>query len=288
MYLKIPKNTIERMEIVQTGCKLSLSQVVSKYKPDIAFNGGLYDMDTGELCPIPLRVNGKTLATSKDGYWMMAWNTGSDLCMIHSKDMAKWKYAITCAPFLKDGANTYFNPDGGMYWVRGRTAFGDDKTNAHIFVTTDTNGATSPYKLRSSMKSNGALNAIMLDSGGSSQLYDRGKYYQAEKRKVANWILIYLKKETTSTTPTTPTATNQTTKTCPYKEPTTLIKNGSRGEGAKWVQWHLNAVLNAGLVVDGIFGAKSVAALKTFQKANKLVVDGLCGVKSREVLKKSV
>ena len=284
MYLKIPKQSITRMEIVQTDCKMSLAQVVAKYKPKYAFNGGLYDMDTGELCPIPLRVNGKTLATSKDGYWMMAWNKGPDLCMIHSRDMEKWKYAIACAAMLKDGAHTIFKPDGGMNWVRGRTGFGDDRDNAHVVVTTDTNGAMSPATLRRTMQSNGAQNAIMLDSGGSSQLYANGKYYQAEKRKVANWVLIWTEEEKEDK-PSTSTATK---KKCPYVEPTSNVKNGTRGNGAKWTQWHLNEVSKAGLVVDGIFGTKSVAALKNFQRSNGLVADGICGKLSRAKLKEKL
>lgn len=70
----------------------------------------------------------------------------------------------------------------------------------------------------------------------------------------------------------------------PYVEPITTVKNGTRGNGAKWVQWELNR-RGYGLVVDGIFGAKSVAALKDFQKKSGLVVDGLCGIKSRGALK---
>lgn len=70
----------------------------------------------------------------------------------------------------------------------------------------------------------------------------------------------------------------------PFKEPLVTIKNGSRGDGAKWVQWELNRH-GASLVVDGIFGTKSVTALKLFQERSGLVVDGLCGVKTRKALK---
>jgi hypothetical protein len=90
------------MEIIITDRKLSLAQVIEKYKCNYAINGGLYDMKTGELCDIPLRVGGITMATSPCGYWMLAWNTGSDIKMIHSKDMSKYKYAIACATMLKD------------------------------------------------------------------------------------------------------------------------------------------------------------------------------------------
>ena len=180
MYVKIPKAKIARMEIVVTDCKMSLAQVVEKYQCKYAINGGLYDMRTGRLCAIPLRSKGKTLATSPYGYWMMAWNTGSDLCMIHSKDMEKWQNAIACATMLKDGANTTFNYDAAQGGTRGRTGFGDNANEVILYVTTDSNSPMKPEKLRENMRNIGAKNAIMLDCGGSSQMYNNGTYLQAE------------------------------------------------------------------------------------------------------------
>lgn len=70
----------------------------------------------------------------------------------------------------------------------------------------------------------------------------------------------------------------------PYNEPTLLVKTGARGNDAKWVQWELNQS-GASLVVDGIFGTKSVTALKNFQKSRGLVADGICGPATRKALK---
>lgn len=55
------------------------------------------------------------------------------------------------------------------------------------------------------------------------------------------------------------------------------IRNGSQGQDVRTLQTMLNAVMNAGLSVDGICGAKTVAAVKNFQKAYALSVDGVCG-----------
>ena len=196
MYVKIPKEKIARMEIVKTDCKMTLSQVVAKYKCHYVINGGLYDMKTGIVSKIPLRIDGKTIATSSDTYWMMAWNVGPDICMIHSTEMCKWKYAVACSTMLKDGSNTIFKYTAEQGGIRGRTGFGDDDTYVHLCVTTDTNGPISPTGLRTTMKSNGCKNGLMMDAGGSSQLYALGKYYQAEKRKVSYWICIWLKDST--------------------------------------------------------------------------------------------
>lgn len=55
------------------------------------------------------------------------------------------------------------------------------------------------------------------------------------------------------------------------------IKNGSQGADVKTLQTALNAKGGYGLSVDGIFGAKTEAAVRDFQKKNKLGVDGIVG-----------
>ena len=56
--------------------------------------------------------------------------------------------------------------------------------------------------------------------------------------------------------------------------PGTLLKNGSKGVNVKLIQKALK------VSVDGIFGAKTESAVKTFQKKNNLVADGLIGSKT--------
>ena len=281
MYVKIPKKDIERVKIVKTDCKLTLAQVVAKYKPDYAINGGLYSMKTGRVSKIPLRIDGKTIATSKDGYWMLGWNEGPDIRRIHSNAMDHWKYALACTTMLKDGINTIFNFTAAQGGIRGRTGIGVDPDNLHLFVTTDTNGAISPYALRDKMKESGAKDAIMLDSGGSSQMYALGKYYQAEKRAVSYWICVWLKKSSVSTPP-------KPDSQCPFKEPTRTVGIGASGESAKWVQWHLRASVAPELPVDGTFYTLTRNAVIEFQKKYGLVADGLVGVATRTKMKEVV
>lgn len=283
MYVKIPRNTITRMEIVMTDCKLTLQQVVQKTGCTYAINGGLYDMKTGDPNDIPLRVAGKTVATSSNGYWMLAWNSGSDMKMIHSRDMTQYKWAIACATMLKDGKETYFIYTSAQDGKRGRTGFGGDKDNVILYCTTDKQSPMTPEQLRTNMKSIGALDAIMLDCGGSSQMYNKGTYLQAERRKVSYWICVW----------TTPIINNSIIpikqKQCPFHEPVVNLRQGSRGEGVKWLQWHLNTILGRkALVEDGIFGSGTRGALVSFQKSafkNAKDWDGICGVKTREQLK---
>lgn len=51
----------------------------------------------------------------------------------------------------------------------------------------------------------------------------------------------------------------------------------TRGNCVKKLQWDLNKIQSAGLVIDGVFGPKTYEALRTFQRNKGLVVDGVCG-----------
>lgn len=64
-----------------------------------------------------------------------------------------------------------------------------------------------------------------------------------------------------------------------YHKPSGNIKEGSRGEGVKWLQTMLN-VKGYFLKVDGIAGARTIAAVKDFQKKSGLVADGIAGRKT--------
>lgn len=281
MYVKIPRQSIKRMEIVMTDCKMTLDQVVKKYGCTYAINGGLYNMKTGKVNDIPLRVNGQTAATSKYGYWMLAWNNGPDMKMIHSKDMEQYKWAIACGTMLKDGQQTSFPYSAAQGGNRGRTGFGDDKNNVILYCTTDKKNPMTPEELRAEMQKIGALDAIMLDSGGSSQMYNNGTYLWAEHRKVANWICVWTTESENKITPIEQIK-------CPFQEPTENIKYGSRGNGVKWVQWHLNKAFGNRLVVDGICGTTTKNYIIQYQKIRKLAPDGICGKATRKALKQGV
>ena len=56
-----------------------------------------------------------------------------------------------------------------------------------------------------------------------------------------------------------------------------ILRRGSQGKDVKYLQELLNAVNLSSLKVDGIFGMRTEAAVKEFQKKNGLVVDGIVG-----------
>ena len=69
----------------------------------------------------------------------------------------------------------------------------------------------------------------------------------------------------------------------PHTYPIVMLSKSTKGHAdmVKWVQWALNAKNAAQLVVDGIWGAKTTAAVKAFQKAKGLAADGIVGEKTR-------
>ncbi len=85
---------------------------------------------------------------------------------------------------------------------------------------------------------------------------------------------------------TAPTNAAITPESNPYKEPTTNIRRGTRGEGAKWVQWCLwrfGLLDKAG--IDGVIGSESEFAILTAQKRLGLQVDGIVGEITRKTFK---
>jgi peptidoglycan hydrolase-like protein with peptidoglycan-binding domain len=56
-----------------------------------------------------------------------------------------------------------------------------------------------------------------------------------------------------------------------------VVKQGARGERVRAIQLLLRQQGGRGIIVDGTFGNDTAAAVKTFQRAKRLVVDGHVG-----------
>ena len=65
---------------------------------------------------------------------------------------------------------------------------------------------------------------------------------------------------------------------------TVTLKNGSKGEPVKELQRVLNKILKMNLAVDGKLGPKTIATIKTWQKAHGLKADGLVGPKTKAAM----
>lgn len=123
-----------------------------------------------------------------------------------------------------------------------------------------------------------ACTNVKNDGYATSPTYTQTLISCIEKYKLYEWD-----KEVDGSINIAPSTTTNTVKTGEIKVNTSIVKNGTRGQIAKSVQALLN-VHGAGLTVDGIFGPKSVAALKTYQISQNLVADGICGEKTWDKL----
>lgn len=268
MYCKIPLKDITKIAIVVTNCKKSIAEIKKEQGCQYIINGGLYSFSNHKpFCK--LKVNNKILAEDKYGYWMYCWDTGNDIKMVHSNDMYKYKNGIAVVALLKDNKHTILTYDAALGGRRGRSAIGLNNNDLILYCTPDgTKEAETPEVLRNSLERLGCLSAIMLDSGGSSSCDFNGKKV-ASARKVHNYICVW---------------TNESIKN-PYSIPLFTVKEGSHGNGVRWVQWWLQQKgYNCG-GIDGAFGKMVKNAVMKFQKNNNLTVDGIVGKQTREKLK---
>ena len=241
---------------------------------DVIINGGLYDMNTYTPdCWL------KADDLIRHGWQYSAFGYGWDkdtLVMDTSANVDHYRNFINCVEIVQNGKPTdpliYDKAIGGK---RGRTAIGT-RSNGEVVVwcTSDGAYALTPEQLRAEMLNLGCKDALMLDGGASSHcITPIGTVPPSKSRPfVYDYIAIWTKPV-------------ENKPVCPYTEPTRIIRWGSMGEGAKWVQWQLtrNGIFCA---VDGLFFGGSVSALKEFQAAHGLTADGVCGPLTREALKK--
>ena len=265
MYVKIPLNEIKKIGVIQTNCKKTMIQVKKEYGCQYIINGGVYNFSTHEPC-CKLRADGITYADDRYGYWMFAWNRGSDIKLIHSNNMENYLNGIACVAMIKDGKNVTLSYNADMGGARARTAIGLDNNGNLVMYCNKVNKTIE--QTREIMRAYGCVDALNLDGGGSSQCnFDGNKLIST--RKVANWIGVWVEQSIKN----------------PYIEPIGLVRYGSRGNAVRWVQWALNNKdYNCGKV-DGIFGKGTKLAVMLIQKDNGLVVDGIVGERTKEVLR---
>ncbi len=72
----------------------------------------------------------------------------------------------------------------------------------------------------------------------------------------------------------------------PYQMPNYDLSYGATGDGVRWLQWYLNRLgyLDTPQEIDGIFGAKTQAALEAFQRDAGIRADGIAGRVTRAAL----
>lgn len=270
IYLNTSRKTKEQVQ-TETGCAAIM-------------NGGLYDMS--KWAPVAqLKANGKQYVNENWGInYGLAWNGNCGNLTI-AKDMAKFDNYLGCVGLVYDSNAVKLNYPKEMDGVRPRTAIGV-MPDGKLWMYINKPGLT-PAKLQQIALASGCKSAIMLDGGASTQaIFPDGVVSSDTRPVVQNYICVWIGEEKQDAPKPTPEKV-----VCPYAEPTTTIKTGSVGDGARWVQWMLVKALNITdpKFVDGIFLSESVAALYKFQaKYPECGVDKKCGPKTRAKLKEVV
>ena len=185
---------ISKASIYINSGKKSLAAIKKETGCDVVINGGLYNMSTFKpLCH--LKADGTVYATDQYKYWGFGWNKADTKLQMVNDYEALDNY-ICCSALVKDGKATSMFFDAAQGGRRGRTAIGtmpDGKVV--IFCSKDgTVDAKTPASLQKYCLAHGWQNAVMLDSGGSSQcITPEGNIYST--RKVQNVLCFWLKQE---------------------------------------------------------------------------------------------
>ena len=261
----VPLSRIARIQVYVNSRRRTLTQIMRETGADYGINGTLYNMRTLAV-NCHLKADGKVLAAPAYTVAGYAWDQGPDIRMDMLPNSAR-NY-IACTPLIVSGkALSKLTYDPGQGGKRGRSAIGIKGDRLALYCSRDGSAAArTPEALRDDLARAGWTSAVMLDSGGSSQCDFAGQRITSSRRG-QHYILVYLKRDG-----------------CPYPEPTALVRQGSSGSGARWVQWQLQRH-GGDLAVDGAFGAESDRTLRAFQKAHGLAADGICGPATRAALK---
>lgn len=261
-----------KIGIYINSSRKSASAIKKEIGCDILINGGLFDMRT--FTPnCWLKANGTVWHQEAWSDFGLGWDSVKPV-MDSSANIGKYKNFISCVALMRGGVALPLSYPAALGGVRGRSAVGVRADGVVVVYCSadNTADACTPERLQGIMREQGCTDALMLDGGASSQCITPSGTISSQ-RIVHNFIAIWTG------------AVNDKPADCPYAEPKANIRWGSIGQGAKWTQWQLNRH-GAALTVDGIFGSKSISALRSFQSAHGLVADGICGKLTREELKK--
>lgn len=228
-------------------------------KPEFVINGGFFALNTGN--PVfDFKDEGKVKAAEKNRMGL-----GVNNGVMSWGYMQDFQDFISGYPYLVHNgiklSPTYAKEIDGRH---PRTAIGyDDKFYYLVLVDGRTllNRGMTLSELADLFVKLKVSHAVNLDGGGSTRGLQWGSVINqpTENRAVDNVICAYRRDG------------QQPTKTYP------TLKKGSKGDEVKTLQTLLNAKgFNCG-TADGVFGAKTVSAVKAFQKANGLTADGIVG-----------
>lgn len=260
-----------RLYVTDKKNKLTASQVRKRTGADVVINGTLFDSNRW-VPNCDVKADGKVLNDDKYSYRGLGWNSGEgSFHVVTSGEMKNYDNFLSCVLLVWNGVAYPYHADAAVSRKSGRTVLlglKDGSTVLRCFP--DGPLSKTPKELQTALLGEfpGIVWALMLDGGGSVQLSQEGDEYIYSTRRVQNYLCFWRRKEDG----------------CPYPEPTALVRQGSSGNGARWVQWQLQRH-GGDLAVDGSFGAESARTLRAFQEVYGLETDGICGPAARKQLK---
>ena len=237
---------------INTG-KKTLSQIKAETGADYIINGGSFDNLSTPNCQ--LKANGKVYVNDGYRYWGYAWNDASDfgMCVVPCE---KQNY-IALIDLLRDGHDGDMDVRPAYDGCRQRTAIGT-RADGSIVLYCTLSGRW-PAEVKNEMAAAGCMDAVMLDSGLSSQCNFNGWVLEGG-RKCHNFLLFW----------TDESGNNEGGDTV------AVLKKGSQGTAVKNLQNQL-ILCGANITADGDFGNKTDAAVKSFQRDMQLTADGIVG-----------
>lgn len=260
-----------QLYVTKKNAKKTASQVRKLTGADVVINASLYDANKW-VPNCDVKADGKVLNDDKYTYRGLGWNSGEGAFhVVTSAEMRSYDNFLSCVLLIWNGVAYPYHADAAVSRRGGRTVIiglKDGTTVLRCFP--DGKLGKTPAELQAAiLREFPAVSwALMLDGGGSVQLSQEGDEYIYSTRRVHNYLCFWRRKEDG----------------CPYPEPTALVRQGSSGNGARWVQWQLQRH-GGDLAVDGSFGAESARTLRAFQEVYGLETDGICGPAARKQLK---
>ena len=260
-----------QLYVTDKKSKLTASQVRKRTGADVVINGSLYDSNRW-VPNCDVKADGKILNDDKYSYRGLGWNSGEGVFhVVTSAEMRSYDNFLSCVLLIWNGVAYPYHADAAVSRKSGRTVvIGLKDCTTVLRCFPDGSLGKTPAELQSAILQEFSTvdYALMLDGGGSVQLSQEGDEYIYSTRRVHNYLCFW----------------RAAADGCPYPEPSALVRQGSSGDRARWVQWQLRKH-GGDLAVDGSFGAESDRTLRAFQLAYGLEVDGICGSATRARLK---
>lgn len=192
MILRIPKEKISRIDIINVRGGITASEVYKKYKPDYMINLALYDMESGE-----------NITNLKDegvmsGYLFSNYGIGikneNEIVFCHKDDTTVRDFVAGSPVLIQNNKKKFDWGNKYSQYVDGvhkRSAIG---FNSEEIILHSSDEKRSLKDLSNVLECT-CTYAINCDGGGSCHLQHKDKIYVKSSRKNVSWLLIYMKPE---------------------------------------------------------------------------------------------